>query len=177
MPKSKDTEWLNGYRNKTHLQFFKESPHCKFYGTSILLYSVYKKKRVILSVHSYMHAQSCPTLCLPWSVVCQAPLAMGLIRQEYWNGLSFPCPRDLHNLGIKPGSPAFQVIFCIVGRFFTNWATKKAQVFTSASFSPFRFWLLYPLGDGGDMFWVEFFQWLLSILWQVLEGKLSQDPS
>ena len=43
-------------------------------------------------------------------------------------------------------------------------------VFTSASSFPFRFWLLYPLGDGGDMFWVEFYQWLLSIPWLVL-GK------
>ena len=45
-------------------------------------------------MHSYMHAQSCPTLCDPWTVVCQTPLAMGLIRQEYWNGLSFPPPGD-----------------------------------------------------------------------------------
>ena len=27
-------------------------------------------------------------------------------RQEYWNGLPFPSPRDLPNPGIKPGSPA-----------------------------------------------------------------------
>ena len=33
---------------------------------------------------------------------------MGFSRQEYWNGLSFPPPRDLPNPGIKPGSPALQ---------------------------------------------------------------------
>ena len=26
----------------------------------------------------------------PWTVVYQGPLSMGLSRQEYWDGLSFP---------------------------------------------------------------------------------------
>ena len=26
----------------------------------------------------------------PWTVACQAPLSMGLSRQEHWNGLPFP---------------------------------------------------------------------------------------
>ena len=42
----------------------------------------------------------------PWTVACQAPLSMGFSRQEYWNGLPFPSPGDLHNSGIKPRSPA-----------------------------------------------------------------------
>ena len=29
-------------------------------------------------------------------------------RQEYWNGLPFPSPGDLTDLGIEPGSPALQ---------------------------------------------------------------------
>ena len=33
---------------------------------------------------------------------------MGFSRQEYWNGLSFPSPKDLHDPGIKPGSPPLQ---------------------------------------------------------------------
>ena len=32
-------------------------------------------------------AQSCPTLCDPWTVAHQAPPSMGLSRQEYWSGL------------------------------------------------------------------------------------------
>ena len=28
-------------------------------------------------------AQSCPTLCNPWTVARQAPLSMGFSRQEY----------------------------------------------------------------------------------------------
>ena len=38
---------------------------------------------------------SCPTLCNPWTVAHQAPLSMGLFRQEYWSRLPFPSPGDL----------------------------------------------------------------------------------
>ena len=53
----------------------------------------------------------------PWTVAHQAPLSMGLSRQEYWSGLSFPPPGGLPNPGIKPmslTSPA------LAGRFFTT---------------------------------------------------------
>ena len=39
------------------------------------------------------------------TVAHQAPLSMGLFRQEHWSGLLFPSPGDLHNPGIKPESP------------------------------------------------------------------------
>ena len=32
----------------------------------------------------------CPTLGMPWTIACQAPLFMGFSRQEYWSGLPFP---------------------------------------------------------------------------------------
>ena len=60
----------------------------------------------------------------PKAVTCQAPLSMGFPRQEYWSGLPFPSPRDIPNPGIEPGSSTFQEVYCIAGRFFTNWATK-----------------------------------------------------
>ena len=44
----------------------------------------------------------------PWTVAYQAPLSMGLSRQEYWSGLPFPSPGDIPNPGIEPGSPALQ---------------------------------------------------------------------
>ena len=50
----------------------------------------------------------CPTLAIPWTVACQAPLSMEFSRQEYWNGLAFPSLGDLPNTGIKPVSPALQ---------------------------------------------------------------------
>ena len=37
--------------------------------------------------------KSCPTLVIPGTVACQAPLSMGFSRQEYWSGLPFPSPR------------------------------------------------------------------------------------
>ena len=53
-------------------------------------------------------AKSCPTLVTSGTVACQAPLSMGLSRQEYRNGLPFPSPGDLPNLVMEPGSPALQ---------------------------------------------------------------------
>ena len=34
---------------------------------------------------------------------------MGFIRQEYWNGLPFPFPRDIPDPGIEHGSLALTV--------------------------------------------------------------------
>ena len=41
----------------------------------------------------------------PWTVADQAPLSMGLPRQEYWSGLPFPSPGDLLESGIKAEFP------------------------------------------------------------------------
>ena len=41
-----------------------------------------------------------------WIVACQAPLSMGVSRQEYWSGLPCPPRGDLPNPGVKPMSPA-----------------------------------------------------------------------
>ena len=38
-----------------------------------------------------------------WTVAHQAPLSMGLPRQEHWSGLPFPSPEDLPDPGIEPG--------------------------------------------------------------------------
>ena len=43
-----------------------------------------------------------------WTVACQAALAVGFPRQEYWSRLLFASPGDLPNPGIKPASPALQ---------------------------------------------------------------------
>ena len=42
----------------------------------------------------------------PWTVACQATSSMGFLRQESWNGLPFPPPRDLPDSGIELWSPA-----------------------------------------------------------------------
>ena len=41
----------------------------------------------------------------PWTAAYQAPPSIGISRQEYWSGLPCPCPGDLPNPGIEPGSP------------------------------------------------------------------------
>ena len=51
-------------------------------------------------------AKLCLTLVSSWTVACQVPLDMEFSRQEYWGGLPFPSPGDLHNPGIEPMSPA-----------------------------------------------------------------------
>ena len=62
----------------------------------------------------------CPTLVIPWTVACQAPLSMGFSRQEYWSRLTFLSPGDIPDPGIKPMSPA------LAGGFFTTSATREA---------------------------------------------------
>ena len=57
-----------------------------------------------------------------WAVAYQAPLSMGLPRQEYRNGLPFPSPGDLPNPGIEPASPE------LVGEFFTTESSGKPHL-------------------------------------------------
>ena len=53
--------------------------------------------------------QSCLTPVTPWTVACQSSLSMGFSKQECWNGLPFPSPRDLPDPETESGSPASQV--------------------------------------------------------------------
>ena len=53
-------------------------------------------------------AQSCLTVCDPWTVAHKAPPSMGFSRQEYWSGLPFPSPGDLPDPEIEPRSSALQ---------------------------------------------------------------------
>ena len=63
-------------------------------------------------------AKLCLTLATSWIVAHQAPQSMRFPKQEYWSGLPLPSPVDLPNPGIEPGSPAWEVVSCIAGRFF-----------------------------------------------------------
>ena len=55
--------------------------------------------RVCCAVFSHV-----PHLEIPETIACQAPMNMGFPRQEYWNGVLFPTPRDLPDPGIQPAS-------------------------------------------------------------------------
>ena len=70
--------------------------------------------------------QSCPTLCdlTLWTAARQAPLSVGIFRQEYWSGLPCPPLGDLLNPGIEAASP---VSPALAGGFFTTIATCEAS--------------------------------------------------
>ena len=59
-----------------------------------------------------------------WTMAGQAPLSMGLSRQEYWSGLLCPPPGDLPDPGIKPRSLTSPAL---AGGFFTTRATWEAS--------------------------------------------------
>ena len=50
----------------------------------------------------------------PQTSAFQVPLFMEFSRQEYWSGLPFPTPGDLHDSGIELQSPAS---LALAGRF------------------------------------------------------------
>ena len=64
----------------------------------------------------------------PGTVACQAPLSMGLPRQDYWSGLPFTPPWNLPDLGIKTTSSlAFPAL---VDGFFTTGPPRKPSWLT-----------------------------------------------
>ena len=58
-----------------------------------------------LVLSHFSHVRLFATL---WTVARQAPLLVGLSRQEYWSELPFPSPGDLPDPGIEPRSPSLQ---------------------------------------------------------------------
>ena len=53
----------------------------------------------VYEISCFSHVRLCAT---PQTVAHQAPLSMGLSRQEYWSGLPCPPLGDLPDPGIKP---------------------------------------------------------------------------
>ena len=62
---------------------------------------VFKKDCAARMLNRFIRVRLFATL---WTVAHQAPLFLGLSRQEYWSGLPCPPPGDLPNPGIKPAS-------------------------------------------------------------------------
>ena len=67
-----------------------------------------KKNIIIINSKSEWALSHVRLFVTLWTVANEAPLSMGLPRQEYWSGLPFPSPGDLPNPGLKPESPALQ---------------------------------------------------------------------
>ena len=57
------------------------------------------------------------------TIALQAPLSLGLSRQQYWSGLPCTPPGDLPDPGIKPVSLSSPVL---AGKFCTISATREA---------------------------------------------------
>ena len=66
----------------------------------------------------------------PCAVARQAPLFMGLSRQEYWSGLPCPPPGDLPKPGIKPTS----LMSALTGGFLTTSKYFRSICFQDACF-------------------------------------------
>ena len=71
---------------------------------------------IYLYICCYLAANSCPPLCVQWTIVCQTPLSFGFSRQEYWCGVPFPTPRGSSPVGDRtwlpsesPGKPSVNV--------------------------------------------------------------------
>ena len=65
----------------------------------------------MVKITSCVHAQLLShgrLVVTPWTVACQAPLSVGVSRQEYWSGVPCPTPVDLPDPGTKCASPALQ---------------------------------------------------------------------
>ena len=95
-------------------------------------------------------AQSCPTLFDPWIVAHQAPPSMGFSRQEYWSGLPFSSPGNVHKVwftvllhyltrssdvlnGVVSGGCLFDNLqmYCDVSLKKSSWSTTSGRQATS----------------------------------------------
>ena len=77
-----------------HLEILNEEFFGEFYANTVsdCLSNIYTS--VSEDDGAGLVTKSCLTLVAPWTVACQAPLSMGLPRQEHWSGLPFPSPGD-----------------------------------------------------------------------------------
>ena len=113
---------LTQYCSKFSKGFFKNGPHPKknFFkflkkkeSTVSCLFERTNWYRWIINIQylvCLLYVLSCVRLfSTPWTVAYQAPLSMGIPRQEYWSGLLCPPPVDLPNPEIKPRSPTLLV--------------------------------------------------------------------
>ena len=72
----------------------------------------------------YVHAciSQVHLFATPQTSAFQVPLFMEFSRQEYWSGLPFPTPGDLHDPGIEP---AISCVSCIGRQILTTETLEK----------------------------------------------------
>ena len=91
----------------------------QIYAETLTINVILCRGKAFKEVRECMCVLSCVQLfATPWTVARQAPLCIGLSRQEYWRRLPSPPPGDLPDSGIELVSPA------LAGGFlnrFTTW--------------------------------------------------------
>ena len=75
-------------------------------------------------------AQSCPTLCDPMDITCQAPLSMGFSRQEYCSGLPFPFPGCMV---LRGGKPRISLMGAVVKKILLILSVKHSFIYTDST--------------------------------------------
>ena len=79
-------------------------------------------KNKLLFIIVFSHQVESDSFATPWTVICQAPLSTGFLKQKYWSRLPFPPPWNLPDPGMKFGSPA------LADGFFTTEPPGKPKV-------------------------------------------------
>ena len=87
---------------------------------------------LLLLLSCFSHVWFCAT---PWTAAHQAPLSMGVSRQEYWSGVPLPSPMSLTSWS-QP---------CVWFLFFFPWILRDKSVAQGLSDSGFRFLSLISL--------------------------------
>ena len=82
------------------------------------------------------HLSHVQLFATPWTVARQAPLSIGIPRQEYSSGSPFSSLGDLSDSGIESASP---VSPALAGRFFTAEPPGKPYKGFSDTLNPFHF--------------------------------------
>ena len=77
-------------------------PHTPKYGVCVCVCVCVCTRACVLSRFSCV-----PLFATPWTIALQAPLSVGLSRQEHWSGLLFPSPEGLPDPAIDSGRSCF----------------------------------------------------------------------
>ena len=96
------TPWTAAYKAPSSMGFSRQE-----YWSGVPLPSPSFPLAIYFTSVCVLSGLSCVRLFVTlWTVAHQAPLSMGLFKQECWSRLLCPPPGDLPNPGIEPPSPA-----------------------------------------------------------------------
>ena len=65
---------------------------------------MYHDLEIVIALRACMLSHFSRVQLFAWTIAHQAPLSIGVSRQEYWSGLPSPSPGDLPHPGVEPPS-------------------------------------------------------------------------